>query len=315
VLLDGHFVVEHGARHRSGCFFNFNGTAGIWRRAAIESAGGWQHDTLTEDLDLSYRAQLAGWRFAYLPTLAAPAELPVTIRDFKTQQHRWTMGAIQTARKILPAVWRAPIPLRCKVEAGFHLLANLAYPLMLLMALLLGPVCVLRARVPDLPWLWFDFPLLLATTVSIGFFYLRSQRLIGRPLGASLALIPGLMALGIGIGLNNTLAVFEGMLRRGGEFIRTPKYRIETGKDHWRNKGYVQFRRRLLPWLELATFVYFALMTLFCLDRGFWSLLPFLALMLAGFGYVAALTWQGLLRDREAPPGVLLPDARADSAS
>ena len=127
IFLDGHFLLEHTARNRSGAFFNFNGTAGVWRRQAIETSGGWQHDTLTEDLDLSYRAQMKGWKFIFLPDVVCPAELPVDINAFKTQQNRWTMGAIQTAKKMLPTIWRSPLPLKVKVEATFHLTACVGY--------------------------------------------------------------------------------------------------------------------------------------------------------------------------------------------
>ena len=130
ILLDGHFVLEHGGRNRAGRFFNFNGTAGIWRRAAIDDAGGWQHDTLTEDLDLSYRAQLRGWQFVFVPDLIAPAEVPVEMNAFKSQQHRWAKGSIQTCRKLLPQILRAKVPLAVKAEAFFHLTANFNYPLM-----------------------------------------------------------------------------------------------------------------------------------------------------------------------------------------
>ena len=131
ILLDGHFVLEHGGRNRSGCFFNFNGTAGVWRREAIDDAGGWQHDTLTEDLDLSYRAQLRGWQFLFLPDLVTPAEVPVEMNAFKSQQHRWAKGSIQTCRKLLPYILQADLPLKVKVEAFFHLTANFNYLLMI----------------------------------------------------------------------------------------------------------------------------------------------------------------------------------------
>jgi len=139
ILLDGHFVLEHGGRNRAGLFFNFNGTAGIWRRAAITDAGGWQHDTLTEDLDLSYRAQLRGWRFVFLPDLVAPAEVPVEMNSFKSQQHRWAKGSIQTCRKLLPRILRSNVPLPVKAEAFFHLTANFNYPLMCVLSVLMAP--------------------------------------------------------------------------------------------------------------------------------------------------------------------------------
>lgn len=138
VLLDGHFVIEHTARHRSGRWFNFNGTAGVWRRETIQDGGGWQHDTLTEDLDLSYRCQLRGWRFVYLPDVVVLAELPPSLRAFKSQQHRWAKGSIQTLLKLGPTLLRAPIPLRVKLEALLHLSNNLAYPPLVLLTLQIG---------------------------------------------------------------------------------------------------------------------------------------------------------------------------------
>src|SRR3954463_7778437 len=144
ILLDAHFVLEHGARNRSGCFFNFNGTAGVWRREAIGSAGGWQHDTLTEDLDLSYRAQLAGWRFVFLPDVVSPAEVPVEMNSFKSQQHRWAKGSIQTCMKLLPRILRSNQPLKVKVEAFFHLSANFNYLLMSLLSILMFPAMWVR---------------------------------------------------------------------------------------------------------------------------------------------------------------------------
>lgn len=291
VLLDGHFVIEHTARHLSGCFFNFNGTAGVWRREAIESAGGWQHDTLTEDLDLSYRAQAIGWQFIYLPDVATPAEVPVDIRDFKTQQHRWTKGAIQTARKLLPMLWRSQIPFRCKVEAGFHLLSNACYLLMLLTALMLGPVCLARTHVHWEGLVWLDIPILLTTTVSLVFFYLQAERAIGRNFFHVMALMPVVLCLGIGISINNALAVLEGWRHMGGEFIRTPKYKIETRRDKRAGTGYAHFKQRALPWIELAAFLYALGTGIFCALNGLYLVLPFLCLFIFGYGYVVALTF------------------------
>src|SRR5687768_16519384 len=159
LLLDGHFVVEHRARHRSGCFFNFNGTAGVWRRQAITSAGGWAHDTLTEDLDLSYRAQLAGWKFVYLPEVAVPAELPAGAASFKAQQRRWAKGSLQTARKLLPRILASRLPWRVKLEACVHLTNNLSYLLMVALSLLLFPAMVLRRGSPVPVLLFVDLPL------------------------------------------------------------------------------------------------------------------------------------------------------------
>ena len=178
VMLDGHFILEHGGRNRSGRFFNFNGTAGLWRRAAIEDAGGWQHDTLTEDLDLSFRAQMKGWRFVYLEDVVCPAELPVEMNSFKSQQHRWAKGSVQTCLKLLPRVLASPLPLHIKVESIFHLTANFAYPLMLLLSVLMFPAMVIRYNMGLYEMLIVDVPLFMGATLSVCSFYLKSQKVI-----------------------------------------------------------------------------------------------------------------------------------------
>ncbi len=223
ILLDGHFLLDHGARHRSGRFFNFNGTAGLWRAAALRDAGGWQGDTLTEDLDISYRAQMRGWRFLFLPDVLCPAELPLRATDFKNQQHRWAKGAIQTARKLLPSLWRAPLPLGTKVEATFHLTGNLASPLMLFL-LLLAP------WMPGIDTRWEGT---LLTTVSLSLFLLSTASLLvffGMAVWEAkgnrvrrLLLLPFVLSLGMGLAINNTRAVGEALLGQQSPFLRTPK--------------------------------------------------------------------------------------------
>ena len=211
-----------------GCFFNFNGTAGIWRREAIADAGGWQHDTLTEDLDLSYRAQLRGWRFVFLPDLVAPAEVPVEMNAFKSQQHRWAKGSIQTCRKLLPRILRSNLPLGVKAEAFFHLTANFNYPLMCVLSVLMFPSMVIRYNMGWYEMLLIDMPLFFAATV-VGL-----QLLHGVPARDASATgrrgskyLPFLMSIGIGLCVNNTRAVFEALFDKQSEFARTPKYRIE----------------------------------------------------------------------------------------
>jgi len=176
ILLDGHFVIEHGARYRSGDFFNFNGTAGIWRIQAISDGGGWQHDTLTEDTDLSYRSQIAGWKFKYLPHVECPSELPIEMSAFKTQQARWAKGLIQTSIKVLPQIFRSDVPRRIKVEAVYHLTANLSYPLMVVMSALLMPAMICRFYQGWFQMLLIDVPLFTASSLSIAVFYVVSQR-------------------------------------------------------------------------------------------------------------------------------------------
>src|SRR5947209_1503515 len=232
ILLDGHFVLEHGGRSRADVFFNFNGTAGMWRRQAIVDAGGWQHDTLTEDTDLSYRAQLKGWRFRYLQDVECPAEVPVEMTAFKTQQARWAKGLIQTSLKVLPRVLRSDAPRKVKVEAWFHLTANLSYPLMIVLSVLLLPAMVIRFYQGWFQMLYIDLPLFLASTCSISSFYLVSQKeLFPKTWKRTFLFLPFLMALGIGLTITNTRAVMEALMGIQTAFKRTPKYRVTSRKD------------------------------------------------------------------------------------
>src|ERR1017187_5403372 len=228
ILLDGHFVLEHSARSRSGVFFNFNGTAGMWRRCAIDEAGGWEHDTLTEDTDLSYRAQLKGWKFLYLQDVECPAELPVEMTAFKTQQARWAKGLIQVSKKILPKVFASDASRQVKIEAWYHLTANLSYPLMIVLSVLLMPAMIIRFYQGWFQMLYIDLPLFMASTFSISSFYLVSQKeLFPKSWPRSLLYLPLLMALGIGLTVTNTIAVLEALVGKQTAFARTPKYRVE----------------------------------------------------------------------------------------
>ena len=290
MMLDGHFVIEHGCRSRNGWFFNFNGTAGIWRRKAIDDVGGWEHDTLTEDLDLSYRAQIAGWKFIYRPDVATPAEVPVDVLAFKTQQHRWTKGSIQTARKVLGPLWRSPRSFACKLEATLHLLSNLTYVMMFALALVLFPVYALRHRL-GIDWVfWIDIPVLLAGTGALLSFYANAQRELGRSPWAAVVQLPALMALGMGMSVNNAWAVCEGWFGGVGEFVRTPKYKIESRGDEWKPKAYAGRRQRWIPAIEVGFLLYFVATAIYCGANGLWWTYPFLMLFLGGYGYVAAVT-------------------------
>jgi cellulose synthase/poly-beta-1,6-N-acetylglucosamine synthase-like glycosyltransferase len=290
VLLDGHFILEHGGRSRSGRFFNFNGTAGVWRRSAIEDAGGWQHDTLTEDLDLSYRAQMRGWRFVYLQDLVCPAELPVEMNSFKTQQHRWAKGSVQTCKKLLPSVLASPLPWRIKLEATFHLTANFAYPLMVLLSLLMFPAMVIRYNMGWQEMLLVDVPLFLGATMSVCSFYFFSQKEIfpdtwrGR-----LLYLPAVLSVGIGLSVNNALAVLEGLFGRASEFTRTPKYRIEGAGDDWKQKRY-RGQLSFGPFVELVLGVYFTAMAVYAAAYGIWGTLPFIVIFQVGFLYAAGMS-------------------------
>ncbi len=289
ILLDGHFVLEHGARNRAGCFFNFNGTAGIWRRSAIEDAGGWQHDTLTEDLDLSYRAQLRGWRFVFVPDLVAPAEVPVEMNAFKSQQHRWAKGSIQTCRKLLPQILTANVPFGVKAEAFFHLTANFNYPLMVVLSILMFPSMVIRYNMGWYEMMLIDVPLFFAATFSVCNFYLVCQREIHPDWRARIKYLPFLMSIGIGLCINNSRAVFEALFKKESEFARTPKYRIEGDADDWVGKKYRQ-SVAVQPLIELALGLYFTATVFYALANQIYGTVPFLVLFQIGFLYTGLLS-------------------------
>src|ERR1700676_3988027 len=290
ILLDGHFVLEHSGRARSNVFFNFNGTAGVWRRAAIEEAGGWQHDTLTEDTDLSYRAQLKGWKFIYLQDVECPAELPVEMTAFKTQQARWAKGLMQTAKKVLPRVLKSEQPFHVKFEAWYHLTANISYPLMIMLSVLLLPAMIIRFYQGWFQMMYIDLPLFLASTFSISSFYLVSQReLFPRSWPRALLYLPFLMALGIGLTITNTRAVLEALVGKQTAFARTPKYHVESKKDRVRSSAY---RRRLgwVPWVELLIGCYFAGTVYYAIDNENYITVPFLILFVVGYWYTGLMS-------------------------
>jgi len=291
ILLDGHFVLEHGARYRSGEYFNFNGTAGMWRLKTIADGGGWQHDTLTEDTDLSYRAQMAGWKFKYLPEVECPAELPIEMTAFKTQQARWAKGLIQTSLKVLPEVFRSKTNLRNKIEAFYHLTANLSYPLMVIMSALLIPAMICRFYQGWFQMLLIDFPLFTASSFSIAVFYLVSQRvLFPKTWKRSFLYLPFLMALGIGLTVTNTKAVMEALFGIKTAFTRTPKYRVAKKGD--KSEGAKKYRKRLLlaPWIELLLGLYFLLAILYTFSNQNYFTAPFLILFVIGYWYTGLMS-------------------------
>ena len=296
IFLDGHFVIEHTARERSGCFFNFNGTAGIWRRQAIVDAGGWEHDTLTEDLDLSYRAQLAGWKFRYLPDVVVPAELPAEISAYKSQQNRWSKGSIQTCRKLFGKVMAAKeIPLRARAEAAIHLTNNFSYVLMILLSLLVFPAMALRRDDPHWMMWAFDLPIFLAATVSVIIFYLAAQRAVGASWGRALWRVFPLMGLGIGLAVNNSRAVIQGLTQNGGVFHRTPKFSLEGKAGSWSGKSYLLSKNPAF-WLEAFLAIYFLACFALAIELEMWMSIPFLMLFLHGYVYIFLLGFPFLRR-------------------
>ena len=290
ILLDGHFVLEHGGRSRAGVFFNFNGTAGMWRREAIDEAGGWQHDTLTEDTDLSYRAQLKGWKFKYLQDVECPAELPIEMTAFKTQQARWAKGLIQTAKKILPTILRSKAPFHVKLEAWYHLTANISYPLMIVLSTLLMPAMIIRSWQGPLQMFLIDLPLFMASTMSVSSFYLVSQKeLFPKTWYKTFLYLPFLMALGVGLTITNTKAVLEALVGHKSAFARTPKYRVLAKGEKSQAKVY---RKRLgiIPWIELAIGCYFAGTIWYALTTENYFTVPFLLLFVLGYWYTGLLS-------------------------
>ncbi len=290
ILLDGHFVIEHGARARTGDFFNFNGTAGMWRRQAISDGGGWQHDTLTEDTDLSYRSQMAGWKFKYLPDIECPSELPIEMTAFKTQQARWAKGLIQTSIKVLPLMFKSNVERRIKVEAVYHLTANLSYPLMVIMTALLIPAMIVRFYQGWFQMLLIDFPLFTASTLSIAVFYVVSEReLFPRSWMKTFLYLPFLMALGIGLTVTNTKAVMEALLGIKSAFVRTPKYRVAQKGE--KSKA-AKYRKRLVlaPWIELLIGGYFFLAILYTFSNENYFTAPFLVLFVIGYWYTGLMS-------------------------
>lgn len=288
IMLDGHLMLEQTARSRQGDFCNFNGTAGIWRRCVIDEAGGWKDDTLTEDLDLSYRAQLLGWRFIYLNDVIVPAELPPDMDGFKCQQHRWTKGSIQVSKKLLGRVWRSGEPFMKKVEATAHLTTNFANLLTLCTLVLMYPVDFL----PTNSWqkaLFVDLPVFLLATVSVIAFYLAAQGAQSRwGWLKALPYVPLVMALGVGMSINNGKAVLEALLGLDSEFVRTPKYGVESRNQAAGKKARYKAGKSLCLWIELAMAVYFGYLAWLAIEREQWGSLPFLALFLGGFLFVAA---------------------------
>jgi len=301
ILLDGHFMIEHTSRNRSGRFMNFNGTAGMWRRACLESGGGWEQDTLTEDLDLSYRCQLRGWKFVYLPEVTVPAEVPPDIQGFKQQQFRWTKGAIQVAKKSLVRVLRSDLGWRVKLEAFFHLVTPMSYLFMTILIMLLLPVFGLRLSVlreQSLARALFDVSLFVVASCSASTFYLCSQREITSDWRKRMKYVPFLMSLGVGIALNNSRAVLEACFGEESAFERTPKYGLERQKrqGEWSGKA-SSFGRKgsLIPYLELAFGAYVTLCIALVIRQGMILSvsLPFLIIFAVGYFYVGGLTLYG----------------------
>jgi len=291
LALNGHFVMEQPIRNRAGFFINFNGTGGVWRKNCIEDAGNWHDDTITEDLDLSYRAQLNGWKFIYLRDITTPAELPAKMNALKAQQFRWTKGAIETAKKLLPQVWKAKLPLRVKLQSTFHLSNNIVFPFILIAGILNVPLIFIKNSGPYS--IFFNFmSVFVIAFLSSFLFYLLAQKDVYSDWRKKIALFPIFMAGSMGFAVNNSRAVFEGLMDRKSEFVRTPKFRLVKKSDSIvSNSSYLSaFKFDSTIFVEVV-------LSFYCLIGVFASIyfmeiaaLPFQLMFFIGFSSVAALS-------------------------
>ena len=297
--LDAHHVVEQNVRCKAGFFINFNGTGGVWRKAAILDAGNWQSDTLTEDLDLSYRAQLRGWKFHYLCDVTSPAELPAEVNALKTQQFRWTKGAIETARKMLPEVWKSDLPLRVKIHSTSHLTSNIVFPFIILAGILNVPLIFIKQHGGHEAYFTMMSIFVIAFIGSF-MFYLISQKSIYPDWRRRIMLFPLFMAGSMGFAVNNTRAVFEGIFKRKSEFVRTPKYAIKVKGDSWKANKYTV--KKKFDWV-VAIEIILAVYCLFGVISSLYYLeiaaLPFQLLYFTGFATVSWLSVRHALEARK----------------
>ncbi len=307
LMLDGHHLVENRARTAAGWLFNFSGTGGMWRKEAIFTSGGWQHDTLTEDLDLSYRAQMAGWKFVYREDVVTPAELPEDVSAFRAQQFRWAKGTVQTARKLMKRVSTSNLTLGQRVEAFFHLTPHFAYPLMVVLSVLLLPALILMPATNPRTMLLIDLPLCIGTTGSLAAFYAMAEAAQGRGRIEAFKQLPALLALGAGLAPHLSKAVYEGLHTMAGEFVRTPKKGVGA-------KGGQRYRAAAdLPLVEIALCLVSLGSSLASLETGHWFATPFALIFTFGYGYVATLVVAEQLARRRSAEDVLLAPDGADS--
>ncbi len=284
--LDGHFVIEQNVRNKAGFFINFNGTGGVWRKACIFDAGNWHADTLTEDLDLSYRAQLKGWKFIFLRDIISPAELPSEMNALKAQQFRWTKGAVETAKKIMPLVWKSKLPLKVKILSTFHLCANMVFPFTLVAAILNVPlIFVKNSGAHDL---YFGImSVFVLAFIGSFMFYLYSQKDIREDWRKKILLFPLFMAGSMGFAVNNSRAVIEGLFSWKSEFVRTPKFKLVDNKDTWKGKKYNNKKLDITVYVELMMAVYCFIGICASIYFREISSLPFQFLFFTGFSFVS----------------------------
>lgn len=292
MALNGHFVIEQSVRNKAGFFINFNGTGGVWRKECIEDAGNWQDDTITEDLDLSYRAQLKGWKFIYLRDITTPAELPSEMNALKAQQFRWTKGAIETMKKILPLVWKSKIPMRIKLQSTFHLSNNLVFPFILLAGILNVPLIFIKNAGP------YDFFFNVMAIFVLGFIssflmYLYAQKEVHSDWRKRMVLFPLFMAGSMGFALNNSRAVIEGLMNKKSEFVRTPKFKVEKKSDSINMNKYLKgVKVDASAFVELLLAIYCLIGVIASIYFLEFAALPFQLMFFLGFSFVSLLSFK-----------------------
>ncbi len=295
LALDGHFVIEQTVRNRAGFFINFNGTGGVWRKECIEDAGNWHDDTITEDLDLSYRAQLRGWKFIYLRDFTTPSELPSEINSLKAQQFRWTKGAIETAKKLLPLVWKSKMPLRVKLQSTFHLTNNLVFPFILLAGILNVPFIFIKNSGPY-DGVFNFMSIFVLAFISSFLLYLYAQKEVYPNWKKRITLFPFFMAGSMGLAVNNSRAVFEGLINRKSEFVRTPKFKVVGNDDNYTVKKYFKsIKIDSSAFIELLLAVYCLIGVLASIYFLEIAAIPFQLMFFFGFATVSFLSFKPAL--------------------
>lgn len=289
--LDAHFSIEQSARNAAGSFINFNGTCGVWRKSCIEDAGGWSADTLTEDLDLSYRAQLKGWKFRYLEDVVTPGELPVVMPVIKLQQYRWNKGAAETARKLIATILRSPLPFRQKIHAFLHLFNSSVFVALFLAGVLSVPMLFIKGNSPQVQFLFNLGAVFLLGFLSVAIFYwTATQRFYPNPSRKFFLLFPAFLIVSMGLSLHNALAVVEGWMGIKTPFRRTPKFNITQKRDSWLNNTYLNANVSFITILEGLMSAVFV----FCIIKGFQmndtTLVAFHLMLALGFGTVSLLS-------------------------
>jgi cellulose synthase/poly-beta-1,6-N-acetylglucosamine synthase-like glycosyltransferase len=287
--LAGHFVVEQNGRNSAGYFMNFNGTAGIWRKSCIVDAGNWQDDTLTEDLDLSYRAQMKGWNFIFLNDVVTPAELPAEINALKSQQYRWTKGAVETARKILPKLWKSTLPLNLKIHSTLHLTNNFVYPFILILAFLNLPLILIKKHKPDSEFFFIIFAFFLLSFAASFLFYALSQKSLYKDWKKRMLLFPVFMSGSMGLSINNTRAVIQGLFRVRTPFIRTPKYELIGSRGSFFGKKYSISTDKMVI-IEILMSLYSCLGVVIAVYYFEIGIIPFMLMFFAGFSLISYLS-------------------------